>query len=100
MTHVPISVSLPISTVVVHPNGVPVVVPIQISSTSETALVMLSGLPAGVQVKYAASDTNPSGQLSFTASTATQIGTTMPTVSVESAGQAASATFTLTVKVL
>jgi hypothetical protein len=59
----PISVFLPISTVTVSQSGMQVTVPIQIASTSETALVMVGGLPSGVQERYAASDTNPSGTL-------------------------------------
>jgi len=94
---VPISVSLPMPTVVVSQNGTPVIVPIDISSTSETALVFVRGLPGGIQETYAASDTNPSGILTFTASTATPPGTYMPTVTVNSAEQMASTSFTLVV---
>ena len=93
----PIMVSLPVSTVVVPQDGTQVVVPINITSTSETALVSVSGLPNGVQEKYAASDTNPSGSLTFTASAATPEGTYTPTVRVNSAGQTASTNFTLVV---
>jgi len=93
----PIMVSLPVSTVVVPQDGMQVVVPINITSTSETALVSVSGLPNGVQEKYAASDTNPSGSLAFTASAATPAGTYTPTVTVQSAGQTASTNFTLVV---
>ena len=94
---VPIAVSLPISTVVVPQDGMHVIVPIDITSTSETALVAVSGLHSGLQEKYAASDTNPSGSLAFTASTATPAGTYTPTVTVNSAGQTASTNFTLVV---
>lgn len=94
---VPISVSLPVSTIVVPQDGTQVVVPINIVSTSETALVSISGLPAGLQEKYAASDTNPSGSLAFTASTTTPTGTYTPIVTVISAGQTASTNFTLVV---
>jgi hypothetical protein len=93
----PIMVSLPVSTVVVPQDGTQVIVPINITSTSETALVAVSGLPTGLQEKYAASDTSPSGSLSFTASAATPAGTYMPKVTVQSAGQTASANFTLVV---
>jgi hypothetical protein len=95
----PIMVSLPVSTVVVPQDGTQVIVPINITSTSETALVSVSGLPTGLQEKYAASDTNPSGSLVFTASATTPAGTYMPTVTVQSAGQTASANFTLIVSV-
>ncbi len=95
----PIMVSLPVSTVVVPQDGTQVIVPINITSTSETALVSVSGLPTGLQEKYEASDTSPSGSLSFTASAATPAGTYMPTVTVQSAGQTASANFTLVVSV-
>jgi len=97
ITQVPITVSLPISTVVVPQDGTQVIVPIDITSTSETALVAVSGLPSALQEKYAASDTNPSGSLAFTASAATPPGTYTPTVTVNSAGQTASTNFTLVV---
>jgi hypothetical protein len=92
---VPITVSLPVSTVVVPQDGSQVIVPINITSTSETAVVTVSGLPSGLQEKYEASDTNPSGSLLFTASMATPAGTYTPTVTVNSAGQTASTNFTL-----
>jgi hypothetical protein len=94
----PITVDLPISTVVVSRGGTPVTVPIQIRSTSETALVKVTGLPSGVGETYAATDTNPSGILTFTAADFASKGTFMPTVTVVSAGQTASAVFTLIVK--
>src|ERR1035438_3688683 len=94
---VPITVSLVISTIYVPQDGTPVMVPIPIASSSETALVSISGLPAGVQVKYTSTDTNPSGRLSFVAGVASQAGTYTPTVTVYSAGQTASTTFTLIV---
>ena len=97
---VPITVSLPVSIVVVPQDGTPVVVPINITSTSETALVSVSGLPTGLQEKYAASDTNPSGSLAFTASAVTPAGTYTPKVTVQSAGQTASTDFTLVVSAL
>ena len=93
----PISVSLSTSEVVVPLNGTPVHVVISIKSTSETALVSLIGLPGGVQEMYAASDTNPSGSLTFTAARTAIAGTYMPTVVVNSAGQSASLKFTLVV---
>jgi len=94
---VPITVSLPVSNVVVPQDGTPVIVPINITSSSETALVAVSGLPSGLQEEYAASDTNPSGSLTFTASAATPAGTYTPTVTVNSASQTASTKFTLVV---
>jgi hypothetical protein len=72
-------------------------VPIQIDSTSETATVSLNGLPGGVQGNYAASDTNPSGSLTFTATSTAMTGTYMPIVSVMSAGQTATTQFTLVI---
>jgi hypothetical protein len=92
-----ITVSLPVSTVVVPQDGTQVIVPINITSTSETALVFVSGLPTGLQETYSASDTNPSGSLLFTASAATPAGTYTPKVTVQSAGQTASTNFTLVV---
>lgn len=93
----PITVSLVLSTIELPQDGTQVGVPITITSTSETALVTVSPLPAGVGVKYAASDTNPSGELFFTANAVSQAGTTMPFVTVYSAGQTAMTTFTLIV---
>lgn len=100
LSQAPITVGLPISTVVVAPAGPPVTVPIQIQSTSETALVWLDGLPGGVQAVYAASDTNPSGILTFTANAMTMTGTSMPTLTVMSAGQTTMTQFTLVVKTM
>ncbi len=94
----PISVSLVQPKVVVMRGGKPVIVEISIQSTSETALVAVSGLPGGVQESYAASDTNPSGTLTFTAGSTADLGTFMPIVTVNSAGQTASTTFTLVVE--
>ena len=93
----PITVSLSASRITVPEGGKPVYLQIIITSTSETALVNFTGLPAGVKVTYAASDTNPSGLLTFTATSAAPAGTFMPTVTVNSAGQTASLQFTLIV---
>jgi hypothetical protein len=97
ITALPIAVSLPVSTVVVPQDGTQVIVPILITSTSETALVSVRGLPAGVQVKYSASDTNPSGSLALTGSAETPNGAYSVTVTVNSAGQTASTNFTLVI---
>jgi hypothetical protein len=94
---VPISVSLVVSKVTVSQDGKPVIVGILIDSPSETALVAVNSLPTGCGVKYASSDTNPSGTLEFTANLTTPAGTYMPTVTVNSAGQMASTQFTLVV---
>jgi hypothetical protein len=93
----PISVSLVNSTVTVQQGGAAVNVQIQIQSTSETAVVSVVGLPTGVSVKYAATDTNPSGLLTFTANAQATKGTFMPMINVLSAGQAAATQFTLVV---
>jgi len=93
----PISVSLSPTTVVVSKDGAPTYIQIRIMSTSETALVSFTGLPGGVQTTYAASDTNPSGSLTFMATSHAALGTYSPIVTVDSAGQTASLTFTLTV---
>ena len=98
MTVPPISVSLAQPKVVVMRAGKPVIVEIAIQSSSETALVALTGLPAGIQESYAASDTNPSGTLTFTAVATAQLGMFMPTITVNSAGQMASTSFTLVVE--
>jgi hypothetical protein len=94
----PITVNLPVATVTITQNGAPVTIPIQIESTSETALVKVLGLPAGVSETYAASDTNPSGTLTFTATRTASTGRFMPQVSVMSAGQTATAALTLVVQ--
>ena len=93
----PISVSLSTSTVVVSQDGAPTHIQIVIGSTSETALVSFTGLPAGVKVTYAATDTNPSGLLTFTANGSATAGTYASMVTANSAGQTASAGFTLIV---
>jgi hypothetical protein len=94
----PISVSLSSTTVTVMPKGMAVRVLINIVSTSETAQVSVAGLPGGVGYSYAASDTNPSGLLTFTANSSATPGTNMPAVTVMSAGQTASTKFTLVVQ--
>lgn len=92
-----LAVSLSSRTVVVPSDGVPVRIQLTIQSTSETALVNLVGLPGGVQETYAATDTNPSGLLTFSAAKTTKAGTYMPTILVNSAGEMASLQFTLVV---
>lgn len=94
----PITVSLELSTVTVNQDGSPVIVQIIITSTSETALVAVTGLPGDVAVKYAASDTNPSGTLTFTAGASATVGTYTPKITVNSANQTVSTTFTLVVE--
>ena len=94
----PITVSLATSKVVVMQAGQPVTVQISIDSPSETALVMLTGLPGGVGANYAASDTNPSGTLTFTAGATAVLGSYTPIIRVNSAGQMAMTNFTLVVK--
>lgn len=93
----PITVMLVKPTVTVQQGGPPVIVSIVIQSPSETAQVNLTGLPPGVGVTYAASDTNPSGLLTITATAEAPKGTFMPTVSVQSAGKQAATSFTLVV---
>lgn len=93
----PITVTLDLAQIKVSQNGTPVIVQIFIDSTSETALVSFTGLPAGVQVTYQASDTSPSGALTFIASQNAPLGTYTPKVTAQSAGQTASTTFTLVV---
>ena len=93
----PISAALTSSTVVVSRNGTPTYVQILIQSTSETALVSFVGLPLGVQATYQASDTNPSGLLSFMAGSKATAGTFMPIITVNSADQTATVAFTMVV---
>jgi len=92
----PISVMVP-ATVTVSRDGTPVIVQISIDSPSETALVAFVGLPGGVQEKYSASDTSPSGDLTFTGSAIASPGSYKVMVMVSSAGQTASTSFTLVV---
>jgi hypothetical protein len=92
----PISVMVP-AVVTVSQDGKPVIVQIFIDSPSETALVGFVGLPGGVQEKYSASDTSPSGDLTFTGSDTASPGSYKVTVTVNSAGQTASTNFTLIV---
>ncbi len=93
----PISVSLSSSTVVVPQDGMPTSIQITINSTSETALVSFNGLPGGVQATYAASDTNPSGPVTFVATASAPAGTYSASVTANSAGQTASTKFELVV---
>jgi hypothetical protein len=97
-TQTPISVSLVPSSVVVSQDGTPTIVQIHISSSSEMALVSISGLPAGVRDTYSASDTDPSGTLTFVASASSPVGAYSPTVNVNSASQFASTQFVLSVE--
>lgn len=97
IARVPITVSLPLSSVVVPQDGTQVIVPIDSPQPASPHWLQSAGLPSDLQEKYAASDTNPSGSLVFTASTATPAGTYAPTVTVKSAGQTASTNFTLVV---
>jgi hypothetical protein len=94
---VPLLVSLNSAVVTVPQDGTPVRVVITISSSSETALVSFIGLPGGVEDMYQATDTNPSGLLTFTATMAAVAGTYTPTILVNSAGQTASLRFTMVV---
>lgn len=96
-TPMAVTVFFPNPLVTVPRNGSQVILSIFIMSSSETAVVRVSGLPAGVDVKYSSSDTNPSGSLAFTALATTAVGTYTPIVSVNSASQIVTATFTLIV---
>ncbi len=93
----PITVTLDQSQLTVSQSGTAVLVQIFIDSTSETALVNFTGMPGGVVVTYHASDTSPSGLLTFVAGQNAQLGTYMPIITAQSAGQTASTTFTLVV---
>ena len=93
----PITVSLSSTTVVVPQDGTPVHIQINIRSTSETALVSFTGMPGGVSAGYAATDTNPSGLLTFMATGKVSVGTYMPIITVNSASQTATVKFTLIV---
>ncbi len=99
-TATPVTVSLAVSPVVVAQDGSATSVQMTVNSSSETAVVSFIGLPAGVQEKYAASDTNPSGPLTFIASASTPAGTYTPILTVNSAGQTVSMPFTMVVAVV
>jgi hypothetical protein len=86
------------SRIAVSQNGTPVIVQIFIDSPSETALVSFTGMPGGVQVNYQASDTSPSGTLTFIGSGIAPLGTYTPKVTAHSAGQTAMTTFKLVVE--
>jgi hypothetical protein len=96
-TPLPISARLSSSTVVVSPDGTPTYVQILISSTSETAVVNFAVMPSGVQATYRASDTNPSGLLTFMVTSKATAGTYMPIITVNSAQQTTMIGFTLIV---
>jgi hypothetical protein len=78
-------------------QGGTVYTPITIVAPTETASFAIIGLPAGVAQTYKESESNPSGQLTLTASTMTPIGTYMPKITVGSSGQTASTVFTLVI---
>ncbi len=94
-TPVPITVTLQPSPILLPQDGSIVQAQITVTSTSETAQVSFVNLPAGVQETYSASDTNPSGAIKFTASNVAMAGTYTPTLTVNSAGQTKSTSFTL-----
>lgn len=93
----PISARLSSTTVVVSQDGKPTYVQILIDSTSETAVVSFAAMPAGVQATYQASDTNPSGLLTFIETSKVTAGTYMPIITVNSAQQTTMIGFTLIV---
>jgi hypothetical protein len=93
-----ISVMLDQSSIVVSQDGKPVIVQLFIDSPSETALVSFTGMPGGVEVSYQASDTSPSGTLTFIGSKNAPLGTYTPKVTAQSAGATATTTFTLVVQ--
>jgi hypothetical protein len=93
----PITVRLSISPVTVSQDGKPTNVLITITSTSETAQVTVSGLPTAVLQTYQATESSPSGLLTFSASQSTPVGTYMPIISVNSANQNAKLQFVLVV---
>jgi len=84
-------------TVTVPPNGTPVSVQVIIVAPTETATFAIIGLPAGVSASYKESESNPSGLLTFLASSSTQQGTYTPQITVGSSGQTASTNFTLVI---
>lgn len=94
----PVTVMLGLQKITVSPDGEPVSELIFIASPSETAVVSFTGLPNGVSVKYAASDTSPSGTLTFMASSYSPAGSYTMKVTAMTAGQTASTTCTLVVE--
>jgi hypothetical protein len=92
-----LSVSVNDTTIVVPPNGIPVNVPVIIVAPTETATFTITGLPAGVSESYKESESNPSGLLTLVANATTVPGTYIPTITVGTMGQTASAIFTLVI---
>ena len=91
-----LSVSIGNPTIVL-PQGGTVYAPVTIMAPTETASFAIVGLPAGVNQSYKESESNPSGLLTLTATTATQVGTYKPTITVGSSSQTASVVFTLVI---
>jgi len=91
-----LSVSLSNNTVDL-PQGGTVLTPVTIVAPTETASFAITGLPAGVTQSYKESESNPSGLLTLTASTAVAVGTYKPTITVGSSGQTASLVFSLVI---
>jgi hypothetical protein len=83
--------------VIMLPQGGTIYAPVVIMAPTETVSFAISGLPTGVNQSYKESESNPSGLLTLTASTATQAGTYKPTIVVGSSGQTASFVFTLVI---
>jgi hypothetical protein len=92
-----LSVSVSESPITVIQGGGPVYVAVTIMAPTETASFTMTGLPAGVNASYKESESNPSGQLTLTASSIAPLGTTMPVITVGSSGQTASTTVKLVV---
>jgi hypothetical protein len=91
-----LSVSISNPTIVL-PVGGTVYVPVVIMAPTETASFAIMGLPAGVNQSYKESESNPSGLLTLSASTAVPAGTYKPKIIVGSSGQTAFSVFTLVI---
>ena len=92
-----LSVTINENPISITAGGAAVYVQVLIVAPTETASFAMMGLPAGVSETYKESESNPSGQLTLTATSATPPGTYKCTVTVGSSGQTASTMVNLVV---
>jgi hypothetical protein len=90
-----LSVTLGSSTVVVPQDGTPVTITVTITNASGTPTVTVPALPTGVTEQFTPVGGGPSGSLTLTGSAQAAAGSYSPAVAVSTAGQNASAPFTL-----
>ncbi len=95
-----LTVSIPSGTVVLPQDGTAANLSVTIVAPTESVTLSVTGLPAGVTQRYKASESNPSGQLTLSASAATPAGSYTPVVTINSSGHTATTTITLVVAVV